>query len=939
RGDRAGDLIGWTLVALALGLVPFSLQYILSRAYFSVEDTRSVFYFELVIACTLVATAWLLVRVGHASPNWIAPCLGLANTMSFVVGLGVTLWHIRRAIPVVRVAPILRLCVRTTIAALPGAGLAFLIVWLQTRRWDSLFSDILGLVAALLAGIGVYLGLAKVLRIQEIDQVVGLVTSRLGRRPASGAKEDSMAVVNPPRPDGTIPDPPPRPADRGFPGGQGATADPLLPPTPATPSAPAAFPPFPDFSEPAPRVPAPRVPGSPVPGSPGADPRVSDPRVADPRVADPGVPDPLAPDRRVPVPSERDPLVPHPPQPVPGSPAPGSPAPGAHVPGPHPPDPHLPGPHVPGAPVPGAHVPGSHVPDLSGDEDGNRESGARPGGARSAQTPGRSTAAASLRADAPEQPILSGFTPIIAGQLLNGRYRLVRQLGRERHASRWRAQDEVLGRAVLVHALEDEETADAVIQAARQSTAATDARFVRVLDAVADPEGFYVISEWVEGTPLAQVLQAGPLSAIESAWVAKEVAESLTTIHPLRVYHLRLDPTRVLVTQAGDIRIAGLGTAAALNSGPDDADLTRAQSEQRDVYDLGRILYACQTGAWPGPEDVGLPMAPRGASSYLMPQMVQPAASGALDRLTDQLLSDQPRGGQPPITSAAGALRALSHVLGSADSSADLAHRLVLAANSPAVTPPWAAEPPPAPEALTEPAPPPAEDEVAPARDEGSGTELAQRRPWSIGLVLLAALIVVALLTVLVVKLFNSSGEGGPDESATPDTSASVTGLETVPVAQAWTFDPFGSNTENDDDIPLAHDGDSATAWLTEAYPTATFTDAAQQPKPGVGYVVDLGQTIPIKQVWLTLANSATPLTVYATEPAAENANFSGLDGWVAVGESATVGPVTEPPTNSNLVVDAACSTRFVMVFFHDALPPDGKGEYQTGIAEILIVK
>ncbi|MDR1806808.1 MAG: murein biosynthesis integral membrane protein MurJ, partial [Propionibacteriaceae bacterium] len=251
----AAGYVGWTLMALAAGLVAFSVQYVFQRAYFAIEDTRSVFVFEVVMAVTWIAGAWALVAVTGHAPAWLAPCMALANAISMWIGLAVTLVHSRRQLPTVRLGPLARHAVRTFLAAAPGAALAWVIVGFQTGHWDGLIADILGLVAACLAAGAVYLSLARFFHLQEIDQVVGLVTAKL-RPHSQDAKEDTMAVVNPPRPDGTPPGPqPPKAPDGSFPQAQaGGAADRIMPPAPKAP--------------PAPRPPAPPPPARPAPPPP-----------------------------------------------------------------------------------------------------------------------------------------------------------------------------------------------------------------------------------------------------------------------------------------------------------------------------------------------------------------------------------------------------------------------------------------------------------------------------------------------------------------------------------------------------------------------------------------------------------------------------------------------------------------------------------------------
>jgi hypothetical protein len=56
-----------------------------------------------------------------------------------------------------------------------------------------------------------------------------------------------------------------------------------------------------------------------------------------------------------------------------------------------------------------------------------------------------------------------------------------------------------------------------------------------------------------------------------------------------------------------------------------------------------------------------------------------------------------------------------------------------------------------------------------------------------------------------------------------------------VPVAAVAAYDPLGDGTENDDEVPLATDGDPTSGWSTEGYDDFAST------KEGVGLVLDPG--------------------------------------------------------------------------------------------------
>nr|MDQ4007598.1 protein kinase family protein [Actinomycetota bacterium] len=191
------------------------------------------------------------------------------------------------------------------------------------------------------------------------------------------------------------------------------------------------------------------------------------------------------------------------------------------------------------------------------------------------------------------------------GRQLAGRYRVEDLLAERAGARLWRAVDEVLRRSVAIDVLpSDSPRASALVQAARRSAVVTDGRFLRVLDAAEENGDVYVVREWAPGESLDRVLADGPLTHRRAAWLVHEVAEAVSAAHESDIYHLRLTPENVLVTDTGGVKIIGLATDAALHG------IKHADAESEDVRALGRLLYAATVGRWPEGPDCALPEAP-----------------------------------------------------------------------------------------------------------------------------------------------------------------------------------------------------------------------------------------------------------------------------------------------------------------------------------------
>ena len=191
RGAGDASFIGWTLMALALGLVPFTVQYVLLRAFYALEDTRSTFFLQVLIAGVNVVAAVALVAAAH-DELWVAPALGLAYSLAYVVGALVSFRRLRRTLPDLDGLGLVAHCTRLLLAALPAAALAWVVCWAVTSRLGSRPALVLALVLAGVVAVGAFVVVARLLGIVEVGQLTGL----LRRRRSPGGSPSSPAAAS-----------------------------------------------------------------------------------------------------------------------------------------------------------------------------------------------------------------------------------------------------------------------------------------------------------------------------------------------------------------------------------------------------------------------------------------------------------------------------------------------------------------------------------------------------------------------------------------------------------------------------------------------------------------------------------------------------------------------------------------------------------------------
>jgi len=183
-GQAAGDTgsLGLTLVAFAPGLLMFSVHYVILRGFYAVEDTRTPFFIQCVVAAvniTLAITLTMAVR-----PELVAPMLALAYGASYTAGSLVSTGILSRRLGGLGGRALAGFVCRVVLAAVPAAGLALLaLVGLDQLGLEvaSKSDSLVILATGGLLGIVVYVGLARLLGVAEIGRIIALVASR-GRR-------------------------------------------------------------------------------------------------------------------------------------------------------------------------------------------------------------------------------------------------------------------------------------------------------------------------------------------------------------------------------------------------------------------------------------------------------------------------------------------------------------------------------------------------------------------------------------------------------------------------------------------------------------------------------------------------------------------------------------------------------------------------------------
>ncbi|MER6952026.1 protein kinase family protein [Nonomuraea sp. NPDC000554] len=487
------------------------------------------------------------------------------------------------------------------------------------------------------------------------------------------------------------------------------------------------------------------------------------------------------------------------------------------------------------------------------------------------------------------------------GTRLAERFRLEDRVSESDGATLWKAIDEILARPVAVHTFgPDFPRVHEVVTAARAASRLTDPRLTQVFDAAEDDGHSYVVSEWVTGDTLTDLLAAGPMEPERAAGLVAEAAEALAHAAESNLYHLCLRPAHLVWTTGNTVKVLGVAVDAALSG------LTTDQPALEDAEGLGRLLYAGLTGHWPGDEEEGgLPAAPTIDGHFCTPRQVTAGVPGYLETVTVRACLPESRKGQGALSSAAEV----------AESLADVAR--------------------PMPIPIAYPSPPAVTSSAS--RSEGPDTEqrpvrpvqsltVQQPRPSS-GTLNRVLMTVVVLLVIAAVgvgawTIGRSLGNPGTPEQASsspkPSTSAPVA-VQVVKPSKATDFDPLGDGKEKPSIAPLAIDGQPSTLWKTEEYTSAELGNM----KSGVGLLLDMGKSVQVSDVVATLAQ-------------APGANVELKVGdQPELGSLKTVARQKDAAGKVTLTPDQPATGQYVLIWF-TRLPADAGGFHGT-IYEVVV--
>jgi hypothetical protein len=201
------------------------------------------------------------------------------------------------------------------------------------------------------------------------------------------------------------------------------------------------------------------------------------------------------------------------------------------------------------------------------------------------------------------------------GVLANGRYVIVRQIGRGGMGAVYLGHDTTFATLVALKVMPYDER---LLAEARRAAVCSDHPHVATIhnvlqERVGDQDLGILVMEYVAGTPASQLLDDGPLDVGRVLRWGRQIAAAIAHAHEHQVLHCDLKPANIVITADGRAKVLDFGISRATFEAEDSQEPVRGTvpymppeqllwkqfSPAGDIYSLGVTLFEFLTGQLP----------------------------------------------------------------------------------------------------------------------------------------------------------------------------------------------------------------------------------------------------------------------------------------------------------------------------------------------------
>lgn len=205
-------------------------------------------------------------------------------------------------------------------------------------------------------------------------------------------------------------------------------------------------------------------------------------------------------------------------------------------------------------------------------------------------------------------PVMTTTTSLKAGDLLNNKYRITREIGEGGMGAVFLAEDQLLKRQVVIKALLSENNPDMIAQSIKEReflAAVKHANIVSIYDFIANGQQGYIVMEYVHGKTLDQIMQdqGQPFKVADAIRHILGILPAFTYLAKLGLVYCDFKPQNVMLEVLKDgtkvVKLIDLGTVIKHEQHPKDVygthgfyapEAVKTPSPETDLYTICRTL-------------------------------------------------------------------------------------------------------------------------------------------------------------------------------------------------------------------------------------------------------------------------------------------------------------------------------------------------------------
>lgn len=181
--------------------------------------------------------------------------------------------------------------------------------------------------------------------------------------------------------------------------------------------------------------------------------------------------------------------------------------------------------------------------------------------------------------------------------LINGRFKIIKVLGRGGMGEIYLAEDNKLQRKVAIKSIGDNAAHDCdskarFLREARAASQLDHPNICTIYEIASENDSEYIIMQYVDGVTLDQLQKLKPLTTSHIIDIALEISDGMLDAHARNIVHRDLKPGNIMIDKSGKVKILDFGLAKICSGSKMNGESSHTQADltEKGVV-MGTVAY------------------------------------------------------------------------------------------------------------------------------------------------------------------------------------------------------------------------------------------------------------------------------------------------------------------------------------------------------------